>query len=143
MALVRLLFKHIVPAALIGGLHALQQTRFPLLPVSPAIHTRWWGLALLMGVAGALVASSHYGEDREFGAGQFIALLFVALALASPSMVAPYDFGLPPALFSAVSTAAYVLFHGILGVMVGGAWTVLVVGFLAPKAERASREWPE
>ena len=145
MALVRLLFRHIVPAALIGGLHGLQQTRFPLLPVSPSIHAHWWGLALLVGITGALVGSNHFREDREFGTSQFIGLLFMVLALASPTMVAPYDysFGLPPALFSVVSTAAYVLFHGILGVLVGGAWTVLVVGFLRPDAEPASREWPE
>jgi len=145
MALVRLLFKHIAPAALIGGLHGLQQTRFPLLPVSPSIHTHWWGLALLMGVTGALVASNHFRDEREFGTFQFIGLLFASLALALPIMVAPYDysFGLSPVLFSVLSTAAYVLFHGILGVLVGGAWTVLVVGFLRPSAEPASREWPE
>lgn len=145
MALVRLVFKHVVPAALIGSLYGLQQTPFPLLPVNPAILTRWWGLALLTGVIGALVASSHFREGREFGVAEFLTVLLMALALASPFIVGPYGytFGLPGALFSIVSTAAYVLFHGILGVLVGGAWTVLVIAFGRTQAKQASRESAE
>jgi hypothetical protein len=98
------------------------------LPISASIEREFGNLALLLAVLATMVTAGTYtGANRSFGMVLLGTTTVLAVAFASPVILARYDLrlGLSPESFAVVSIVAYLLFDAVLGVLIGGAWTAI------------------
>lgn len=141
-ALIRFVIDQAVPTGLIAVLNlAPRLGYFTLLPLSIGIEREYGNYALLLGCAGALVASASFGRPGT----AFTVPAFVVTALAGLVTIAPFilgragvTLGLPPRQLDVAATFAYLGFYVVVGLLVGGCWSVVV------KSVREAREpeWP-
>jgi hypothetical protein len=119
-----------IPAALTAGLNAAQRFGYmTLLPLNPVIEKEYGNFALLLGAAGAFVASATFLRDGwRFGVAAFLGTALAGIATASPFIFARYgvQFGLDPMHFSLVATFAYLGFYLTVGLLVGGCWSAVM-----------------
>ncbi len=109
-----------VTATLEGG-HRVGWPR--LLPADAQLEREWGNLALLLGVAGAIVATYLFVKTtRAHVLHVSVVSGLVTIALAVPFMAARHgvNFGLPAPWFSVLMGAAYLLLHGAVGMLVSG-----------------------
>jgi hypothetical protein len=138
-ALLRFLVDQFVPAALTGGLFAAQRLGlFTLLPLNIVIEREYGGYAILLGAIGAVVAAAAFTRrGSEFGI-----LAFALTAVAGLLAIAPFvlgragiTLGLSPQLFTIVAIFAYLALAAIVGLLIGGCWSLVV------NTIRESRDW--
>ena len=128
----RLFFDALVPAGLTALFRWFERGQFALLPVNPGIERDWWHLAFLLSVLAALVAGSTFtGERMRFGMEGFLSAAFMVLLMAVPFIVGRYNLHLRlrPEYFGVVTIGAYLVFHLFIGILFGGAWSVLLNKF--------------
>lgn len=134
--LMRFIVHQLIPAALTAGLNlSPRYGYFVLLPLSIGVEREYGNYALLLGIAGALVASASFGREGIcFELPDFVGTALAGLVTVAPFILgrAGLTLGLPPRHFDVVITFAYLGFFIVIGVLVGGCWTVVV------KAVRAS-----
>jgi hypothetical protein len=138
-ALIRFITDQLVPAALTAALNlAPRFGYFTLLPLSIGVEREYGNYALLLGCAGALVASASFArEGIRFDIPDFVGTALAGLATVTPFIMgrAGVTFGLPPRHFDILIVFAYLGFFIVVGVLVGGCWSVVV------KALRGTGEW--
>ncbi len=140
-AVMRFVINQLIPAALTAGLNlAPRFGYFTLLPLSMGVEREYGNYALLLGSAAALVASASFGRvGTRFDLQGFVGMALAGLLTISPFVLgrAGVTFGLPPRHFDVVITFAYLGFFIVVGLLVGGCWSVVV------KAVRDARggEW--
>jgi len=131
--LAKFLIDQLIPAALTVALIAAQRLGFlTLLPLNLVIEREYGNYALLLGVAAALVASGTFSKvTHHFGIGAFLATTSAGLATVGPFVFARYGIylGLAPAHFAIVATFAYLGLYVIIGLLIGGCWSVVVKAF--------------
>ncbi len=129
-AMIRFAIDQLVPAALAAALNlAPRLGYFTLLPLSIGIEREYGNYALLLGTAGALVASASFGRTGI----SFTVPAFVGTALAGLVTIAPFilgragvTLGLPPRHLDIAATFAYLGFSIVVGLLVGGCWSVVM-----------------
>jgi hypothetical protein len=130
---VRFVVDQLIPAALTAGLILVQRFGFAtLLPLNLVIEREYGNYALLLGTTAALVASGTFSRvSRQFGLGAFLATASAGLVLITPFVVARYgmSLGLPPPHFSIAATFAYLGLYVVIGLLIGGCWSVVVKVF--------------
>jgi hypothetical protein len=131
--LARIVTGQFLPAALAAGLNAAQRFGYlTLLPLNAVIEKEYGNYALLLGAAGAFVASATFSRDgRRFGVTAFLTTALAGIATASPFIFARYgvQFGLDPMHFSLVATFAYLAFYVTIGLLIGGCWSAVMKSF--------------
>ena len=129
-ALLRFAGEHLFPVLLTAGLNlAPRLGYFALLPLTPGLERVYGNLALLFGAAAALVASVTFGrEEIRFDIPAFLGTMGAGLATVTPFILARagLTFGLPSREFDILVTFAYVGFSAVVGLLVGGCWSVAV-----------------
>ncbi len=144
--LLRFSVEHLVPVLLTAGLNlAPRWGHLSLLPLTGGLDRAYGNLALLFGVAAALVASVAFRrEEPRFDIPAFVGTAGAGLVTATPFILARagLTLGLPPRYFDILAAFAYVGFFAVVGLLVGGCWSVAV------RAVRDAREsspprWPE
>jgi len=137
--LVRLLIDQAVPAALTAGLFAAQRFGlFTLLPLNIVIEREYGGYAILLGVVGAVVAATAFTRrGSEFGIAAFALTTVAGLLAIAPFVLgrAGITLGLSPQIFTIVAIFAYLALASIIGVLIGGCWSLVV------STIRESRAW--
>ena len=122
-----------IPAALTAGLNAAQRLGYmTLLPLNVVIEKEYGNYALLLGAAGAFVASATFTRTgRRFGVGAFLLAVVASLVMVTPFILYRYGMalGLAPMHFALAATFAYLGFYVTLGVLVGGCWSAVVRAF--------------
>lgn len=143
--LLRFASDHLVPLLLTVALNlASRLGHFTLLPLAVSLERSYGNYALLLGAAAALVASASFGrEGTHFDLSAFVDTVGAGLVTLAPFILgrAGLTLGLPPRHFDIVVTFAYLGFFLVIGLLVGGCWSVAV------KAVRDAREgsvpgWP-
>lgn len=123
----------LVPAALTAGLVLVQRFGFlTLLPLNLVVEREYGNYALLLGTAAALVASGTFTRvTHQFGLGAFLATAAAGLVMVAPFIVARYGLylGLAPGQFAIAATFAYLGLYVVIGLLVGGCWSVAVKPF--------------
>lgn len=126
----------VVPGILTAALGIVQRLGWlSVLPGNPVIEREYGLYGLVLGVAGAIVTSaSCLKHGREYGFVAFLSTVLAGLALASPFIAWRYgmQFGLAPMQFALLGTFAYLGLYVVLGVLIGGCWS-LVVGMFRGK----------
>jgi hypothetical protein len=126
----------VVPGILTAALGIVQRLGWlSILPGNPVIEREYGPYGLLLGVAGAIVTSaSCLKQGREYGFVAFLSTVVAGLALASPFIAWRYgmQLGLAPMQFALLGTFAYLGLYVVLGVLIGGCWS-LVVGMFRGK----------
>jgi hypothetical protein len=129
----RLLADQGVPAALTAGLNVAQRLGYlTLLPLNAVIEKEYGNYAVLLGAAGAFVASATFTRGgRRFGVGSFLLAVIASLVTATPFILHRYGIalGLAPMHFALAATFAYLGFYVTVGVLVGGCWAAVVRAF--------------
>lgn len=137
-ALIRFAIDHLVPVGLTAALNlAPRFGYFTLLPLSIGIEREYGNYALLLGIAGALVASASFGRvGIPFNVPAFVVTALAGLVTITPFILARtgVTLGLPPRHLDVVATFAYLGFYIVVGLLVGGCWSVVL------KAVREARE---
>jgi len=122
-----------IPAALTAGLNVAQRLGYlTLLPLNVVIEKEYGNYALLLGAAGAFVASATFiRTGRRFGVGAFLLTVVASLVMVTPFILYRYgmSLGLAPMHFALAATFAYLGFYVTLGVLVGGCWSAVVRAF--------------
>jgi hypothetical protein len=122
-----------IPAALTAGLNVAQRLGYmTLLPLNAVIEKEYGNYALLLGAAGAFVASATFTrEGRRFGVGAFLLTVLASLVMVTPFILYRYGMtlGLTPMQFALAATFAYLGFYVTVGVLVGGCWSAVVRAF--------------
>lgn len=137
-ALLRFSGEHLVPILLTAGLAVLPRWGYlVLLPSAAGLDQAYGNLALLFGVAAALVGSVTFSRaEPRFDIPAFVGTAGVGLVAATPFILARagLTLGLAPRYFEILATFAYVGFFIVVGLLVGGCWSVVV------RAMRDARE---
>jgi hypothetical protein len=137
--LVSFVVDHLVPAVVAAGLNLAPRLGYlTLLPLSVGFEREYGNYALLLGVTGALVASTSFGRvGAHFGVPAFVITALAGLATVAPFILgrAGVTLGLSPRHFDIVATFAYLGFFIVVGLLVGGCWSVVV------KTAREARGW--
>jgi hypothetical protein len=137
MAILRFTVNYLIPVCLAVGLNlATRLGYFSLLPLNPIIEREYGNFALLLCGSAGLVASMAFGDERRpFSVGPFVATAIATLIAVSPFVLARtgITLGLPPRHFDLLGTLAYLAFFTMVGLLIGGCWSVVV------KAARYSR----
>ena len=141
-ALIRFVIDQAVPTGLTAVLNlAPRFGYFTLLPLSIGIEREYGNYALLLGCTAALVASASFSRP----ATPFTVPAFVVTALTGVATITPFilgragvSLGLPPRQLDVAATFAYLGFYIVVGLLVGGCWSVVV------RSVREARdpEWP-
>jgi hypothetical protein len=138
-ALLRFLEDQFVPAALTVGLFGAQRFGlFTLLPLNIVIEREYGGYAILLGAIGAVVAATAFTRrGSEFGLAAFALTAVAGLLAIAPFVLgrAGITLGLSPQQFTIVAIFAYLALAGIVGVLIGGCWSLVV------NTIRESRAW--
>ncbi len=106
-----------------------------LLPGNPVIEKEYGLYGLVLGVAGTIVTSASFlKQGREYGFVAFLSTVVAGLVFASPFIAWRYgmQFGLAPMQFALLGTFAYLGLYVVLGILIGGCWS-LVVGMFRGK----------
>jgi hypothetical protein len=124
----------LVAAGVTAALEAGHRAGWPrLLPADAQVERDWGHLALVLGVVGAIIATHTFmKEARLYMLHIGIATGAVTIVLAVPLMAARYgaSVGLPVGWLSVISSVAYLLLHGAIGILVsGGVTAVARIGF--------------
>jgi len=126
----------VVPGILTAALGIVQRLGWlSILPGNPVIEREFGLYGLVLGVTGAIVTSaSCLKQGREYGFVAFLSTVLAGLALASPFIAWRYgmQFGLAPMQFALLGTFAFLGLSVVLGVLIGGCWS-LVVGMFRGK----------
>jgi hypothetical protein len=129
-ALLRFLVDQLVPAAVAAGLFAAQRFGlFALLPLNIVIEREYGGYAILLGAVGAVVAAAAFTrQPSAFGIGAFALTVAAGLLAMAPFVLgrAGITLGLRPQVFTVVAIFAYLALAGIVGVLIGGCWSLVV-----------------
>jgi hypothetical protein len=129
-ALLRLFADCLVPTVVVAAINLAQRFGHVILfPLNVVIEKEYGNYALLLGAAGAFVASATFTrEGQRFGIGQFLAVAVMGAVLASPFVLARYGMhlGVQPMQFALVATFAYLGFFVTVGLLCGGCWSVVV-----------------
>jgi hypothetical protein len=119
-----------IPAALTAGLNVAQRLGYmTLLPLNVVIEKEYGNYALLLGAAGAFVASATFTRTgRRFGVGAFLLTVLASLVMVTPFILSRYGMSLDlaPMHFALAATFAYLGFYVTVGVLVGGCWSAVV-----------------
>jgi len=138
-ALLRFLVDQFVPAALTAGLFAAQRFGvFTLLPLNIVIEREYAGYAILLGAVGAVVAAAGFTRrGSEFGITAFALTAGAGLLVIAPFVLGRtgITLGLSPQVFTVVAIFAYLALAGIVGMLIGGCWSLVVMTI------RESRAW--
>jgi len=130
LALLRFTGEHLVPVLLTAGLNLASRWGYlTLLPLSPGLDRAYGNLALLFGVAAALVGSVTFSRaESRFDIPAFVGTAGAGLVMATPFILARagLTLGVAPRHFDIVATFAYVAFFSVVGLLVGGSWSVVV-----------------
>jgi hypothetical protein len=122
-----------IPAALTAGLNAGQRLGYvTLLPLNAVIEKEYGNYALLLGAAGAFVASATFTrEGRRFGIAPFLLTVAASLLTITPFILHRYGvtLGLTPMHFALAGTFAYLGFYVTVGLLIGGCWSAVVKVF--------------
>ena len=126
----------VVPGILTAALGIVQRLGWlSILPGNPVIEREFGLYGLVLGVTGAIVTSaSCLKQGREYGFVAFLSTVLAGLALASPFIAWRYgmQFGIAPMQFALLGTFAYLGLYVVLGILIGGCWS-LVVGMFRGK----------
>ena len=126
----------VVPGILTAVLGIAQRLGWlSLLPGNPVVAREYGLYGLVLGMAGAIVTSGSYlKRGREYGFGAFLSTVVAWLVLASPFIAwrNGMQFGLAPMQFALLGTFAYLALYIVLGILIGGCWS-LVVGMFQGK----------
>jgi hypothetical protein len=120
--------EQLVPVGLTAGLNlATRSGLLTLLPLTLLIEREYGNFALLLGCAAALVASATFARVA-FDLAVFVSTAVAALVMAAPFVLGPagLPFGLSPRQFDMLATFAYLGFFLVIGVLIGGCWSVVV-----------------
>jgi len=136
---------HLVPVLLTAALNlAPRYGYFTLLPLAAGFERAYGNFALLFGVAAALVASVAFSRaETRFDIPAFVGTAGAGLMTVMPSILgrAGLTFGLPSQYFNIIITFAYLGFSIVVGLLVGGCWSVAVRAVGDARVNR-SRDWP-
>jgi len=128
--LLRFTAEHLVPLLLTAGLNlAPRWGYFTLLPLTSGLERAYGNLGLLFGAAAALVASVTFGrEEAHFDIPTVLGTMGAGLVTVTPFVLARegLTLGLPPRQFDILTTFAYVAFFAVVGLLVGGCWSLAV-----------------
>ncbi len=142
-ALILFIIDQLIPAALTAALNlAPRFGYFPLLPLSIGVEREYGNYALLLGGAAALIASASFGRAGiRYDLPDFVGTAVAGLVTVTPFILgrAGLTLGLPPRYFDVVITFAYLGFFIVIGVLVGGCWSVVVKTF----RDTGAREWEQ
>ena len=100
-----------------------------VLPLSAGLDHTYGNLAVLFGVAAALVGSVTFGRaEPRFDIPAFVGTAGVGLVTVTPFILARagLTLGVAPRHFDILTTFAYVSFFAVVGLLVGGCWSVVV-----------------
>ena len=140
-AVIRFVIGNLVPIVLTAALNLGPRLGyFTLLPLSVGVERDYGNYALLLGIAGALVASASFVRDGiRFDLPDFVGTALVGLVTVAPFILgrAGLTLGLPHRFFDVVITFAYLGFFIMVGVLVGGCWSVVVKTL----RDTRDREW--
>ncbi len=127
-ALLRFAVDQLVPMALTAGLNlATRSGAVTLLPLTIVIEREYGNFALLLGCAAALVASATFCRV-PFDLSTFVTTAVAAIVLAAPFILgrAGLTLGLSSRQFDLVASFAYLGFFLVIGLLIGGCWSVLI-----------------
>jgi hypothetical protein len=120
----------VVPGILTAALGIVQRLGWlNILPGNPVIEREYGLYGLLLGVAGAIVTSATcLKHGREYGFVAFLSTVVAGLALASPFIAWRYgmQLGLAPMQFALLGTFAYLGLYVVIGILIGGCWSLVV-----------------
>jgi hypothetical protein len=129
-ALLRFTGSHLIPVLLTAGLNlAPRWGYFSLLPHLGGLDQAYGNLALLFGVAAALVGSVTFSRaEPRFDIPAVVGTAGVGLVTVTPFILARagLTFGVAPRHFDILTTFAYIGFFVVVGLLVGGCWSVTV-----------------
>jgi hypothetical protein len=145
LALLRFTGAHLIPVLLTAGLNlAPRWGYFSLLPLLGGLDQAYGNLALLFGVAAALVGSVTFSRGApRFDIPAFVGTAGAGLVTATPFILARagLTLGVAPRHFDILTTFAYVAFFVVVGLLVGGCWSV-VVRAVRDAYEPRAPQWP-
>ncbi len=128
--LLRFTVEHLVPVLLTAALNLAPRAGYlSLLPLTGGLDREYGNLALLFGAAAALVASVAFSREvAGFDIPAFVGTMGAGLVSMAPFILgrAGLTLGLAPRHFDILTTFAYVAFFAVVGVLVGGCWSVVV-----------------
>lgn len=130
-AVFRFAVEQLVPMGLTAAINlATRSGVLPLLPLTAVVEREVGNFALLLGCAAALVASTTFSRI-SFGIRAFFTTAVAAIVLAAPFILARagLTLGLPPRQFDTLGTFAYLGFFLVIGLLIGGCWSVVVAAF--------------
>jgi len=129
-ALLRVTGEHLLPVLVTAALNlGPRWGYFSLLPLSAGLDHTYGNLALLFGIAAALVGSVTFGRAApRFDIPAFVGTAGAGLVTVTPFILARagLTLGVAPRHFDIVTTFAYVSFFAVVGLLVGGCWSVVV-----------------
>ena len=145
-ALLRFAGEHLVPVLLTAGLNlAPRWGYFTLLPLLGGLDQAYGNLALLFGVAAALVGSVTFSRaEPRFDIPAFVGTAGAGLVAATPFILARagLTLGVAPRHFDILAALAYVAFFVVVGLLMGGCWSVTVRAVRDARESRSPR-WPD
>jgi len=129
-ASLRVAAEHLVPVLLTAALNlAPRGDYFTLLPITGGLDRAYGNLALLFGVAAALVGSVTFSRpEARFDIPALVGTTGAGLITATPFILARagLTFGLAPRHFDILAVFAYLAFFAVVGLLAGGCWSVAV-----------------
>ncbi len=128
--LLRFIIDHLVPVLLTVALNlAPRLGYFSLLPLPGNLEQAFGNFALILGAAAALVASVTFSRaGAPFDIPAFVGTAVAGLITITPFILerAGSTFGLPLRHFNIAATLSYLGFFLVVGLLVGGCWSVAV-----------------
>ena len=129
-ALLRVTGEHLIPVLVTAALNlGPRWGYFSLLPLSEGLDHAYGNLAVLFGVAAALVGSVTFGRaEFRYDIPAFLGTAGAGLVTVTPFILARagLTLGVAPRHFDILTTFAYVGFFAVVGLLVGGCWSVVV-----------------
>ncbi len=126
--------EHLVPVLLTAGLNlAPRLGYFTVLPLPGGVERAYGNLALLCGVATALVVSVTFSrKEAPFDIPACLGTIGAGFVTVAPFILgrAGLTLGLPPQYFDIVTTFAYLGFFIVGGLLLGGCWSLVVRALL-------------
>jgi len=128
--LLRISGEHLIPTLVTAALNLGPRWGYvSLLPLAASLDHAYGNLALLFGVTAALVGSVTFGRAApRFDIPAFIGTAGAGLVTVTPFILARagLTLGVAPRHFDILATFAYVAFFAVVGLLVGGCWSVVV-----------------
>jgi hypothetical protein len=122
--------EHLLPVLVTAALNlGPRWGYFSLLPLSAGLDHAYGNLALLFGVAAAVVGSVTFGRaEFRFDIPAFVGTAGAGLVTMTPFILARagLTLGVAPRHFDILTTFAYVAFFAVVGLLVGGCWSVVM-----------------